>query len=189
VTQKGHPFPASGTFMLDNPVRRWLQPPLDLVSKIAIDKGDIVVDFGCGPAYYTIEIAKKAKSVYAIDLSTEMLEKARSKAVKAKIENIQFLQSDGRNIDLPENSVDKILLVTVFHEIGDTELVLKEFSRIMKPNARLIIAEVIKTSVVPGAPVQDPKMIKSEVESNNFGLEKMLPYKNFGLFFFKKTNI
>ena len=59
----------------------------------------------------TIEIAKKAKRVVAVDLSPEMLKKAQHKAGKAGVKNIQFLQSNGTKIQLENNSVDLILLV------------------------------------------------------------------------------
>lgn len=186
MSQKGHPFPASGAWMLDNFIRRWLQPPKELVEKLAISPEDVVVDFGCGPGYYTVEIAKRAKQLIDVDLSPEMLKKAQAKAAKAKAENVQFLQSNGAKIDLADGSVDKILLVTVYHEIGDNDAVLKEFRRILKPSGKLIIVEVVKKSILPSAPVQKPEVLKTEIEDSGFKLQEMLPYKSFGIFFFTK---
>ena len=117
------------------------------------------MDFGCGPGFFTIELAKKAKNVVAVDVSPEMLKKAQNKAKKAHQENIQFLQSDGKTIQLEDGSVDLILLVTVFHEVGDSGTVLKEFSRILKPTGRLAIVEVIKKGIFAFAPKQDPKAV------------------------------
>jgi ubiquinone/menaquinone biosynthesis C-methylase UbiE len=50
------------------------------------------MDFGCGPGYFAIELAKRAKMVIAVDLSSEMLKIAQNKASKAGVSNIQFLQ-------------------------------------------------------------------------------------------------
>ncbi len=83
MSHKGEAYSASGAFFLDNPIRRLIQPPSELIEKLAITPNDVVVDFGCGPGYYTIELAKKAKSVVAVDLSSEMLNKAQNKAEKA----------------------------------------------------------------------------------------------------------
>jgi ubiquinone/menaquinone biosynthesis C-methylase UbiE len=185
MSHKGHPFPASGAWMLDNWIRRWLQPPKELVEKLAISPDDVVVDFGCGPGYYTIEIAKRAKQLFDVDLSPEMLQKAQSKAAKAK--NVQFLQSDGTKIDLPDGSVNKILLVTVYHEIGENDTVLKEFHRILKVDGKLIIVEIVKKGILPGAPVQKPDVLKAEIEGSGFNLQEMLRYKLFGIFFFTKA--
>jgi ubiquinone/menaquinone biosynthesis C-methylase UbiE len=120
MSQKGHAYPASGAFLLDNPIRRISQPPSELVEKLVINPEDVVVDFGCGPGYYTVEIAKRAKKLIAVDLSAEMLQKAQRKTAKAGAKNVQFLQSNEKNIQLPDGSADKILLVTVYHEIGQS---------------------------------------------------------------------
>ncbi len=115
-----------------------------------------------------------------------MLKKAQNKAAKAGVKNIQFLQSDGKNLQLEDISVDKILLVTVYHEVGDNETVLKEFNRILKLNGKLIMVEVIKKGIFPGAPIQNPETLKTEIEAGNFQLQQMLPLKNYGVFFFNK---
>ena len=187
MSHKEHAFPASGAWLLDNPIRKLIQPPSELIQKIGITQDQTVVDFGCGPGYFTVELAKKAGKVIAIDLSVEMLKKVQLKVAKAHITNVEFLQSNGTNIQLEDGSVDMILLVTVFHEIGNTATVLKEFAKVLKPNGRLIIMEVIKKGIVPGAPIQNPKTIETEVTATNFKVQQILPYKNYGIFFFSKN--
>jgi ubiquinone/menaquinone biosynthesis C-methylase UbiE len=117
-----------------------------------------------------------------------MLKKAQNKAAKAGAKNIKFLQSDGKSLQLEDESVDMILLVTVYHEVGQSEAVLKEFSRVLKPEAKLTIVEVVKKGIFPGAPVQNPEALKAEIETGNFKLLKMLPFKNYGVFFFAKKD-
>jgi len=65
-------------------------------------------------------------------------------------------------------------------------MVLKEFSRILKPQGKLIIVEIIKKGIFPSAPVQNPKTLKAEIEAGNFKLEQLQPYKSYGVFFFIK---
>jgi cyclopropane fatty-acyl-phospholipid synthase-like methyltransferase len=60
VSHKGEAYSASGAFFLDNSIRRLIQPPSELIQKLSINPDDVLVDFGCGPGYYTIELAKKA---------------------------------------------------------------------------------------------------------------------------------
>ena len=72
--------------------------------------------------------------------------------------------------------------MTVYHEVGESEAVLKEFGRILKPESKLIIVEVIKRGIFPGAPVQNPEALKAEIEAGNFKLEQILPYKRYGIF-------
>ena len=85
------------------------------------------------------------------------------------------MQSKGTNIQLEDSSVDLILLVTVYHEIGESEVVLKEFNRILKPSGKLAVVEVIKKGILPGAPVQNPEALKAEFEAGNFEVKQVLP--------------
>jgi len=186
MSQHGHPYSASAAIFLDNFLRRWYQPPSELIGKIGLTQNDTVMDFGCGPGFFTVELAKKAKSVVAVDLSPEMLQKAQKKAAKSQVKNIQFLQSDGINLQLGDGSVDFILLVTVFHEVGDVESVLKEFWRVTKPGGRLAIVEVVKKATLAFAPIQNPEAIKSEVEAANFKLQETKQWKAYGIFLFTK---
>jgi 2-polyprenyl-3-methyl-5-hydroxy-6-metoxy-1,4-benzoquinol methylase len=61
MSHKGHTYSAKGAWFLDNPIRRLLQPPNELIEKLAITSEQTVMDFGCGPGYFTIEMAKKPK--------------------------------------------------------------------------------------------------------------------------------
>ncbi len=187
MSHKGHAYSASGAIFLDNPIRRLIQPPLELIKKLPLSSSTVVVDFGCGPGYYTIELSKKAQKVIAVDVSPQMLKKVQRKAQKACVKNVQFLKSDGKILAIENESVDLILLVTVYHEVGDSEAVLKEFRRVLKSNGKLVIVEVIKKGVFPGAPVQNSEAIKAEIEANNFKHAQTMPYKNYGVFFFKKN--
>ncbi len=123
----------------------------------------------------------------AVDLSPEMLKKAQNKAAKAGVKNIEFLQSDGTKIELEDGLVDLILLVTVFHEVGESQKVLAEFRRILKPAGKLAIVEVVKKGIFPVAPVQNPEALKAEVEAGDFKLKQMNRYKSYGVFFFTKN--
>jgi ubiquinone/menaquinone biosynthesis C-methylase UbiE len=186
MSHHGEAYSAAGAFFLDNAVRRWLQPPSELIEKFGITSDETIVDFGCGPGFFTLEAAKRAKKVVAVDLSPEMLAKAKKKADKASVKNIEFLQSDGKKVQLEDASVDLIFLVTVFHEVGEPQKVLSEFSRILKPTGKLVIVEVVKKGILPGAPVQNPEKLKGEVEDGGFTLAKIEPYKDYGVFFFGK---
>lgn len=186
MSHKTHTYSAHGAWFLDNPIRRWLQPPHELIDKLGITGEQTAMDFGCGPGYFTVELAKRAGRVVAADLQAEMLQKAQRKAQKAGATNIQFLQSNGTQIELPDASVDLILLVTVFHELANPADVLKEFRRILKPQGRLAIVEVTKKGTIPGAPVQNPQAIQAQVEAANLQPQQTQPYKNYSILTFSK---
>jgi ubiquinone/menaquinone biosynthesis C-methylase UbiE len=79
-----------------------------------------------------------------------------------------------------------ILLVTVYHEIVESEVILREFGRVLKPEGKIVVVEVIKKGIFPGAPVQNPKALTTEIEASDFKLKKMTPHKIYGIFSFSK---
>ncbi len=58
--------------------------------------------------------------------------------------------------------------MTVFHEVAESEFVLKEFARVLKPNGKLAIVEAIKKGIISGAPVQKPAALQVEIEAGGF---------------------
>ncbi len=186
LSQKGHAFPARLSWLIDGRLRRWIQPADKLVEQLGVASETTVVDFGCGPGYFTVELAKRAHKVIAVDLQQEMLKKAQRKIDKAGLSNVEYLRSDGANIQLPDASVDMVLLVTVFHEIGDIKAVLAEFRRILKLPGKLFIVEMTEKGGIPFAPLQDPKVLKGEIEDEGFQLENFKQQKRFGVLTFSK---
>ena len=133
-------FPERLSFLLYNPIRRRLNPPARLLSRLGVGGVDVVVDFGCGPGFYTIPLARIAAITIGVDVSARMLQRVRANCEKNGV-RVELIQSDGRSIDLEERSIDLILMVHVFHEIGHKDEVLREFSRILEVSGRLAIVE------------------------------------------------
>ncbi len=174
------PFSPRLAFVLTNPLRRRLDPPHRLIEQVLITKEDTVVDFGCGPGYYTVEIARRAKKTIGVDISVEMLKKARRAAAKAGV-TIRFLESNGESIELPSDSVDLILLVYVFHELPDKEKALVEFRRILKSGGRVVIQERTRKSglsrILPGPPVTDVNKIVEQAREVGLKQERINHYR------------
>jgi SAM-dependent methyltransferase len=164
-------IPERLAFTLDNPVRRFLDPPERLIGKLSVKPDDTVVDFGCGPGYFLIPLAKVARRAIGVDVSPRMLQKASTKAKKKGV-RIELLQSDGTGLKLEDNSVDLIFLNHVFHEVDDKPKVLGEFHRILKPSGRLAIVERTrdpgKLLSNMGPPVVDEKQLVSEIQQAGF---------------------
>ena len=163
-------FPARLAFVLNNPLRRLLQPPEQLISKLSIGADQVVVDFGCGPGFFLIPIARVAKKAIGVDVSAGMLQKAAKNAKQSKI-NLELLQSDGTEISLDDDSVDLILLNHVFHEVEDQSRVLDEFYRILKPSGRLAIVERTRGSRMManiGPPVINETELIKQIQQSKF---------------------
>ncbi|MCD6599638.1 MAG: class I SAM-dependent methyltransferase [Dehalococcoidia bacterium] len=119
-----------------------------MLEKIGVNKGQTILDFGCGYGTYTIPAAKIAGEqgkVYALDKDRQVLDELMQKATSAGLKNIRRMQTSGElEIDLVDESVDKVLLFDVFHsyyflQIADREKLLAEIYRIMKPSASLSV--------------------------------------------------
>ena len=164
---------------LNNPIRRLLQPPERLISKLNIRPSDVVVDFGCGPGFFTVPLAKVAARTIAVDVSVGMLERAAAYAKKRGV-TLEFLKSNGTEIRLPNETADLIFLYHVFREIDHRPEVLREFLRIMKRSGRLAVVEKMRGSRLfagrLGPPVINPLEVVREMEDRGFTVTQTIAH-------------
>jgi len=128
---------------LDNKLRKWIQNPVKIL-KPYIREGMIVMDLGCGPGFFTLEIAKlvgESGRVIAADLQQGMLEKVRNKAHGTMLEKRIVLHQCGSDkIGLTEQ-VDFVLAFYVVHEFPDQGAMFAEQASLLKPNGRVLVVE------------------------------------------------
>jgi ubiquinone/menaquinone biosynthesis C-methylase UbiE len=128
---------------LDNSIRKLLQNPRKLL-KSYINKGMTVLDLGCGPGFFSIEIAKMLSDsgkVIAADLQEGMLEIVKRKITGTEIEQrIEIHQCESTSIGITEN-VDFVLLFYMIHEVPDQIKLLEELKSILKPKGKIYIIE------------------------------------------------
>ena len=108
-----------------------LLPPLD------------VVDFGCGTGVLSVELARWARSVTAVDRSARALDEARERAAREKISNIRFLEADLHELPLPSGKQDLVVISQSLHHVSEYERVLAEAARILKPGGRVVVLELL----------------------------------------------
>jgi ubiquinone/menaquinone biosynthesis C-methylase UbiE len=184
-------FPDRLNFLLNNPIRRAISPPNDLISKLAVTQGDVVMDFGCGPGFFTIAFAKIALKTIAIDVSSRMLERTANYAEKNHV-HIELLKSDGTTINLADSSVDLVFLSHVFHEVEDKPRVLKEFLRILRPSGRLAIVEKTRGSSIFsgkfGPPIIKEDEVIDETDRAGFRSVQTIPHRKDSMIVCQKLN-
>lgn len=138
-----HICPHQMAFMLDNPFRRLIQNPKKIL-KDYIKPGDVVMDVGCGPGFFTIDMAKMVGSsgtVIAADLQQQMLEKVRKKAVRKKmIDRMEFHSCKPDSINY-KGKVDFILAFYMIHETASPEKVLGEMRSMLSEGGKILIVE------------------------------------------------
>ena len=128
---------------LDNRIRRWIQNPQKIL-KPYIQKGMTVLDIGCGPGFFSIDIAQmvgKSGRVIAADLQEGMLQKLRDKIQGTEFEErITVHKSEENKIGVSEK-VDFVLAFYVLHEMPNQKDFFKELESILKPNGQALIVE------------------------------------------------
>lgn len=149
----------------------WLEKNGEKVLRsIGIEKGQDVLDFGCGSGNYTIPAAKiveETGKVYALDKDEEKLNRLRQKAKSIGLENIEIIKTSGElKIPLGDRTFDVILFYDILHNyyfsLSEIEEILKEAYRISRPNCII--------SVYPKH-MEQKKIIK-ELEDANFYLDR-----------------
>jgi ubiquinone/menaquinone biosynthesis C-methylase UbiE len=147
---------------------RGQQFPVDAILNAAGVCGMLnVADIGAGSGYFTLPIARRVTpgKVFAVDLSTELLEVIRGKLAAGDIpKNVELVQGEDSATGLAEASCDLIFLSAVWHEIEDHAAALREFSRIAAPNAKLAIVDWSPDATRPPGPPLEHRMARAEVE-------------------------
>ncbi len=128
---------------LDNSLRKLFQNPKRIL-KPFIQSGMTVLDLGCGPGFFSIEIAKMMKGsgkVIAADLQEGMLEKVNKKIVGTDLEQcIQLYKCGYEKIGVTEK-VDFILAFYMIHEVSDQNKLFQELKSILIPGGIIYIVE------------------------------------------------
>ena len=135
--------PAELSGSLDNSFRRFFQNPTKILCPY-IQKGMTVLDLGCGPGFFTIEIAKMVGSegkVIAADLQEGMLNKVKNKIIGTGLENrIELHKCEETKIAVSQK-VDFVLCFWMVHEVPDQNSLFSELKSILKPEVKIYIIE------------------------------------------------
>jgi ubiquinone/menaquinone biosynthesis C-methylase UbiE len=170
----------SGAEWLERAQRDLEEMPEAALDAIGIQKGMTVADVGAGVGYFSLRIAKRVGStgkVYANDVQPEMLTMLKQRAAKAKVTNVVPVLGTESDPQLPAKSMDVILLVDVYHELSQPQLMLQKLRQALKDDGRLVLLEFRKED--PRIPIRsDHKMsvdeVTAEVTPEGFRLEKLL---------------
>ena len=107
-----------------------LMPPID------------VADLGCGDGYLTIEAARWAKRVTAIDRSPDVLTRGKELARRRGVKNITWKRGDLQKVPIDDASMDLVLLSQALHHADDPDAALHEAHRILRPGGRVLLLDL-----------------------------------------------
>jgi len=124
-----------------------------------VQPGEVCVDLGSGRGTDVMRLAENAGEkgfVYGIDLSDGMIKKAKETASRLGIVNVNFIQSELENINLPDETADLVISNCTINHATDKQKVWNEIFRILKDGGRFVISDIYSTDPVPDEYRNDP---------------------------------
>jgi ubiquinone/menaquinone biosynthesis C-methylase UbiE len=120
----------------------------DRVTSLAIEKllprRLTIADIGCGTGTLSFELARFAQHVIGIDLSKEMLRRARAMANERAIVNVEFREADALKLPLSRASVDAVFCVMVLHFLPEPERAIAELCRVTRPGGSVVLVDLVQ---------------------------------------------
>ena len=115
----------------------------NLIQNMMIKSNDTIADIGAGSGYHVFRMAPLAEKgqVYAVDIQSEMLMSIEKTKESSKIRNVETILGSEKSIYLPKSSVDKILMVDVYHEFNFPVEMIASMKNALKPNGQLFLIE------------------------------------------------
>jgi ubiquinone/menaquinone biosynthesis C-methylase UbiE len=170
---------ASGAAWLDRRERDVEEAPDEALDIIGVKEGWAVADIGAGSGYMTVKLAKKvgpAGVVYATDIQPAMIALLDKRLAAGRITNVKSILGAADDPKLPAAAIDMALMVDVYHELAQPQLMLRRIHEALKPNGRLILLEYRKED--PSIPIRpEHKMsvgeAKTELEAEGFKLGRV----------------
>src|SRR5215831_16371428 len=134
----------AGADWLERREREKEEAPTKLHEILKLKAGDVVADIGAGSGYHTFRLAEKVGAkgkVYAVDIQPEMLDIIKKRMKEKKLEHVVPVQGTESDPKLPDNSVDMILLVDVYHEFSVPYEMTTAMVKALKPGGKLVFVE------------------------------------------------
>ena len=170
--RQGRLFPPENLGLLEAPDREAWQKPEQIMDALGVAEGSAVADIGAGAGWFTIQLARRVGpngTVYAQDVQRQMLEATRRRVAREGLQNVQTRLGSGSVPNLPERTLDAVLMVDMYSEVDDRDRVtfLRNLAAALKPGGRLGIVNYKPGNGGPGpAPDEGVRIESANVEQD-----------------------
>lgn len=121
--------------------------------------GETVLDLGSGAGFDAFLAAKRVGAsglVIGVDMTPEMVERAKKNARKLNVQNVEFRHGQIEDLPVDDNSVDVVISNCVINLSPDKNSVFSELYRTLKPGGRLVISDVLRSGEMSDQILNDP---------------------------------
>lgn len=172
----------------DDPERDAWQKPHEVIAALALEPDAVVADVGAGTGYFSVRLARMLPQgrVYAVDTEPDMVKYLGDRAKREGLENVVPVMGELDSPHLPQKA-DLVLLVDVYHHIGDRPRYFRNVAGMLRPGGRVAIID-FRLDAPNGPPKSariSPERIRSELESAGYRLVQshdFLPYQHYLIF-------
>jgi ubiquinone/menaquinone biosynthesis C-methylase UbiE len=152
------------------------------LASLEIKRGSVVADIGAGVGYHAwrlSEIVGPAGKVIAEDIQQGMITQLRKNIADRRLKNVEIILGTPTDPKLPDNAIDLVLMVDVYHEFSDPVAMMNHIRNSLKPGGRVVFVEFRKED--PNVPIQPlHKMsvedVRSELEPLGFKFQRTLEF-------------
>jgi 2-polyprenyl-3-methyl-5-hydroxy-6-metoxy-1,4-benzoquinol methylase len=138
--------------------------PAGVLAKAGIRPGMEVIDLCSGDGWFTLQIAKIARHVTAIDIDAHLLEVARHRLTESGITNCDYVAGDAYNLTkLWPHPVDFVFLANAFHGVPDRPRLAKSVAAILKPGGLFAVVNWHERPREETAILGEPRGPKTEL--------------------------
>ena len=132
------------------------------VAIASLKSGDVVLDLGSGAGFDAFLAARKVGKtgkVFGVDMTDEMLDKAKENTKKGNYTNVEFRKGDIEALPIDNNTIDVVISNCVINLAPNKEKVFKEIYRVLKPGGRLMVSDVVLIKPLPEELKNDKELL------------------------------